>query len=168
MMATSVLKDSTLRRWSRVGGALKGSFAGLFIAHGCGLFGGALEHPGVSQDSLDRQSVHWVVLQQPGHQIFGSVADVCVCRVGILHLDDKDNVMSRRVVQIRLKTVVSSSPLISCGRSPREFLPQKVVSQQGTRNRGPPDSTGPPFHRGFSPQSSLEAGSPVCHRAWTS
>lgn len=79
------------------GGALKDSIARLLIGHGCGLFGGALKHPGMSQDSLDRQSVHGVVLQQPGNQIFGSITDVCVCRVGILHLDGKDKVIETRV-----------------------------------------------------------------------
>lgn len=72
------------------GGALKDSFAGLLGGHGCGLFRGTLDHPWVGKNSLNGQSVHGVVLQQPGHQIFGSITDVCVCRVGVLHLDDKD------------------------------------------------------------------------------
>lgn len=72
------------------GGEPKGSLAGLFVGHGCGLLGGGLDHPGVGQDSLDGQSVHRVVLQQPGNQIFGSSTDMNLCRVSILHLDNKD------------------------------------------------------------------------------
>lgn len=45
------------------GGVLKDSFAGLFGGHGCGLFGGTLDHPRMGKNSLDGQSVHGVVLQ---------------------------------------------------------------------------------------------------------
>lgn len=68
----------------------KGSLAGLCVVHGCGFLGGALNHPGVGQDSLDGQSVHRVVLQQLSDQIFGSSTDVSLCRVSVLHLDVKD------------------------------------------------------------------------------
>lgn len=85
------------------GEALKDSVAGLFGSHRCGLFGGTLNHPGVGKNSLNGQSVHGVVLQQPGNQIFGSVTDVCVCRVGVLHLDDKDTSCINTTADIILK-----------------------------------------------------------------
>lgn len=71
------------------GGKPKGLLAGQFIGHGCRLLGGAPNQPGVGQHSLDGQSVQGVVLQQPGNQIFGSSTDIGMCRIGILHLDDK-------------------------------------------------------------------------------
>lgn len=71
----------------------KSSLAGLLVGPGNGLFDGGFDHPGVGQDSLGWQSVHRVVLQQPGDQVFCSVADVNMSRVGILHLGNKDRVM---------------------------------------------------------------------------
>lgn len=68
----------------------RGSLAGLLVLQGCGLFGGTLDHPGVSQDSLDGEPVHGVVLQQPGNQVFGSGTDIGLSRVSVLHLDNKD------------------------------------------------------------------------------
>lgn len=59
-------------------------------------------------------------------------------------------------------------PSISYGRSPHEFLLQMEVFQPGTRSKGRPDSTGPPSHREFFPQSSPEASSPVFHTEWIS
>lgn len=59
-------------------------------------------------------------------------------------------------------------PLISCGMSRREFLLQRGVFQPGIRSTGHPDSTSPPSHHVFSPQSSLEASSPVYHTGWIS
>lgn len=67
----------------------KDSLAGQFIGHGGGLLGGGRHQPGVGQHSLDGQSVHRVVLQQPGNQIFGSSADIGLCGISILHLDDR-------------------------------------------------------------------------------
>lgn len=45
--STSVLKESLMEVVTG-GGVLKDSIARLLIGHGCGLFGGALNHPGVS------------------------------------------------------------------------------------------------------------------------
>lgn len=68
----------------------KYSLARLFTGPGFGLFGGVLNHPGVAQDSLNGQPVHGVVLQQPGNQVFGSSTEICLRRVSVLHLDDRD------------------------------------------------------------------------------
>lgn len=54
----------------------EGSLAGPFAVQDCGLLAGGLNHPGVRQDSLNGQSVHRVVLQQAGNQVFGSSTDI--------------------------------------------------------------------------------------------
>lgn len=76
----------------------KSSLAGLLIGPGNGLLDGGFDHPWVGQHSLGWQSVHRVVLQQPGNQVFCSVADVNMCRVGILHLGNKDK--QQRVMKL--------------------------------------------------------------------
>lgn len=148
----------------------KSSLAGRLVGPGNGLFDGGFNHPGVGQDSLGWQSVHRAVLQQPGNQVFCSVADVNMSRVGILHLGNKEsdevmkncNAKAPHIGFTRCQAALCI-PLISCGRYPHGFLLQKEAFQLGIHSRGHPDSTGLLSHRGFFPQSSPEASNPVFH-----
>lgn len=88
-MCSALLRPHTYRPQVLGGGEQSGSLGGLLLVQGCGFLGGALNQPGVGQDSLDGQSVHGVVLQQPGNQVFGSRTNSGLCRVSVLHLDDK-------------------------------------------------------------------------------
>lgn len=84
----------TCRRWAE---GQSGSLADFFVGEGCGFLGGVLDHPGVGQDSLNGQSVIWVVLQQPSNQVFGTGSDVGLCGVSVLHLNDKDRQPAHRL-----------------------------------------------------------------------
>lgn len=59
-------------------------------------------------------------------------------------------------------------PLKCGGKFHRGFLLQTEVFQPEIHSKGPPGSTSPPFHREFSPQSSLEVSSRGFHTEWTS
>lgn len=84
--------------------------------------------------------------------------------------DEKVTVLklSKQFVHLLISHRLFCLPSISCGRSPHDSSLQREVFQPGTRSKGHPDSTGPPFRHEFSPQSSPEASSPTFHTAWIS